>query len=257
MFLHSTSTKEIYGTQEENAYNMGDAATDDSIESINVTSNGRGSWHHVSLDNRGKVFENHLKEIRSSYLSSTLLMKLTPFEDTMNDYQTTVYQNGLKNFLVAQFGKDDNYHLQIKDVSVVRNKIAMVADRQEIFTAEDHVLHVKSIVLAEPGTESSRLSSEDFSNIVVRYCNQFSDNLIFSWQAEENDTIDRGDDRFEDSIAFGQIFNIESEAVLQARGDGDGRHGKSGNKNIAMLAASLAVLFVSVFFIYRYYKIRK
>lgn len=236
MLVHSISTQEIHSSHDDN--------TTISDTDSNVTSHNRGKWYHVHLGDDEESNEINVNKLRSEYLSSTVLMKLVPYEYAMDDYQITVYENGLKNFLIEQFGSGKNSTLQIRNVLVIKNRIAMTNDRQKLFNEEDHVLHVTTTVLAEPNIGSSPLSSEDFSEMVVSYCSQFPENLILSWQAEEDETIDRGDDRFEDSITFGHVSGFKVETIrYEHENKHENRRRNSWRGNITGIAISTAIFF--------------
>jgi len=229
MLLHSLSAQESNSSQEDEI-----SVTD---SSSNATSSDRGKWYHVHLDDEEKDNEAVVREANSKYVSSTVLMKLFPYEDEMDDYQTSVYENGLKTFLIEQFGSRQKF-LEIKDVSVINSRIAITTDRQQEFEEEDHVMHVTANVLAESKLESSPLSSEAFSIMVVSYCTEFSAKLILSWQTEEDNTIDRTDDRFEDGITFAHVFDFEVEAIAYENEDTN-----EESKKISITGITISMIF--------------
>jgi len=133
---------------------------------------------------------------------------------------------------------------------VIENEMALIKDRQEMFQGEEHVLHVKSIVYAKPGEKSPLISSEEFSARLVSYCEEYSDHLIDIWKNEENNTIDRIDDRFEDDIAFYHVLDLEVEQSLSDTSNYESMDTEENNRRIRFIVVAVASLlfFLSLFF---------
>jgi len=246
MLLHSTTlaTQETYSSSNSEQSQEDESSLTDAT--INATSShDRGEWYHVRLDNQETHDELVLNEaIQSSsksqhLMSATMLMKLIPYEDAMDEYQTTVYENGLQNFLIDYFGSSKQGSVletfEIKEVSVLNSRIALPSkDRnnpnKDRTHEEDHVLYVTTSIVAEPKADPSPLTSEAFGALVVTYCNEFSSELIRSWQTEEDTTIDRTDDWFEDNVTFKHVLEFEVQAIV-GLGNGDDIRKESGEKS--------------------------
>jgi len=202
-------------------------------------STGRNGGYHV------EAYEIHINEVRERMISTTILMKLSPFEDEIDADQTKVYENGLNKFLTEKFGSDD-YDLDILDVAVIQNKIVRTNDRQQIYDEEDHILYIESVVSAQ-NTENSTLSSESFGEIVLKYCSNDYNDLIQSWQMEEVDTIDTNDDHYEDHMVFGHVLEMDAHSIFASETNSEGREVIGVNVKI-MLAISVSIVTACIIF---------
>ena len=146
------------------------------------------------------------------FRSATLLFKLNPVEDELNEFQISVFEKGLKDFLILQFSSQDTYNLNLVSASVVKNLNASPINND---IDEDHVSYIESVIVAElPSEDKSVLNDQDFRNIVTNMCNEFVDILLVSWQKVEFYDIDKTDDNYDQYMIFNLVEDLNVQPIV-------------------------------------------
>lgn len=218
--------------------------TDDTT-TTNLDGRGSGNGRDYHVD----AYDGLLTEVRSRLVSTTLLMKLSPFEKPMDDTQTIVYETGLNQFLVEQFIKmketeEEDYDLEILDIVVIRNQIKnpmnyqQQQEQQQTIDDDNHSLYIESVITAENAENSTHfVSSALFGELVSKYCHTKYDDLIQSLQMVE-DVVDP--DRSYDPV-FGHILDLDVQSIHPSEYNSEGKE-VIGVRAKFMLAIAVSIL---------------